>query len=127
MPLTGTQSALKKILPRKLFRLIYNIASGLYVVGIRLLDSLYYFFGHVFFLLTNTREKLARIKRVKKVRHYSMVGRPGLFRTHDIALDVEKRKAEGAFVECGVGGTRLRNSPTLPGRVSPGTPPRPPL
>lgn len=102
MPLTGAQSILKKLLPGKIFRVFYNLASGGYVVWVKTLDELYYFFAHIYYLLTNNRKKLARIKRVKKIRRYSMVGRAGLFRTHDIAVEMEKRKVDGCFVECGV-------------------------
>jgi hypothetical protein len=102
MPLTGAQSILKKLLPGKIFRFFYNLASGCYVLWVKTLDELYYFFPHIYYLLTNNRKKLARIKRVKKIRRYSMVGRAGLFRTHDIAVEMEKRKVDGCFVECGV-------------------------
>ena len=102
MPLTGVQSILKKLLPVRIFRFIYNLASGCYVIWIRTMDNLYYFFAHVYYLLTNNREKLERIKRVKTIRQYSMVGRAGLFRTHDIAAEMEKQKIDGCFVECGV-------------------------
>ena len=102
MPLTGVQSILKKLLPVRIFRFIYNLASGCYVIWIRTMDNLYYFFAHVYYLLTNNREKLERIKRVKTIRQYSMVGRAGLFRTHDIAAEMEKQKIDGCFVECSV-------------------------
>ncbi len=102
MPLTGAQSILRKLLPGKLFRFVYNLASGCYVLWIRTSDGLYYFFTHLYYLLTGNRDKLARIKRIKKIRKYSMVGRAGLFMTHDIAADMEERQVVGAFVECGV-------------------------
>ena len=102
MPLTRTQSVIRRILPGKLFRFLYNVASGLYVTGVQIRDSLYYFSARIFYLLTGDREKLTRIKRIQRIRPYSMVGRQGLFRTHDIALGMEKTKVEGCFVECGV-------------------------
>ena len=102
MPLTGVQSILKKLLPARIFRFSYNLASGCYVIWIKILDSLYYSLAHIYYLLTNNREKLERIKRVKTIRQYSMVGRAGLFRTHDIAAGMEKQKIDGCFVECGV-------------------------
>ena len=102
MPLTGAQSILKKLLPGKIFRFVYNLASGCYVLWIKTLDELYYFFAHIYYLLANDRERLAKIKRIKKIRKYSMVGRTGLFRTHDIAAAMEKEKVDGCFVECGV-------------------------
>jgi O-methyltransferase len=102
MPLTGAQSILKKLLPSGIFRFVYNLASGCYVIWIKTLDYLYYFLAHSYYLLTHNREKLNRIKRVKTIRPYSMVGRAGLFRTHDIAAEMEKQKVYGCFVECGV-------------------------
>jgi O-methyltransferase len=102
MPLTGAQSVLKKMLPAKMFRFVYNIASGGYVIWIKILDNLYYFFARIYYLLIHNREKLARIKRIKKIRKYSMVGRAGMFWTHDIAAEAEKQMVDGCFVECGV-------------------------
>lgn len=102
MPLAGAQSVLKKLLPARIFRFVYNIASGGYVIWIRTRDNLYYFLTHIYYCLTNSREKLDRIKRIGKIKKYSMVGRAGLFRTHDIADGMEKQRAEGCFVECGV-------------------------
>ena len=51
MPLTRTQSVLRKLLPRKLFRLLYNITSGIYLTCFKSFDGLYDFSIHIFVLL----------------------------------------------------------------------------
>jgi O-methyltransferase len=43
-----------------------------------------------------------KLRRLRQVYHYSMTGYARLASVHDLAMEVEERKIQGAYVECGV-------------------------
>jgi O-methyltransferase len=102
MPLAGTQAILRKILPEFIFNLIYRVACFFYRIWTKISDTLYYNLSYAFSTLTGTKRRRKRLQLIKKILPYTMVGRNGLLTTHDIAHDVETRKLDGCFVECGV-------------------------
>ena len=102
MPLARTQSVLKRWLPERCFVLLYKVACGGYRVWRKTLDSFYYRFSYVYYVLTGNRQGRNRIKTIRTILPYTMVGRAGLLATYDIADGVERQGMDGCFVECGV-------------------------
>lgn len=102
MPFTRTQSILKKLLPQGCFRLLYNLAYWDYNKWQRLSDEIYYLISYIYYVLIKDSKNVKKIKTIYLIRPYSMVGRSGLFATYDIASEIEKKKVDGSFVECGV-------------------------
>ena len=102
MPLARTQSVLKKMLPRRCFRLLYNLAVHGYMIWAKTLDETYYLLSYIYYVLLRDSKNVKRIKTIYLIKPYSMVGRSGLFFTYDIAAEIEKNNFDGCFVECGV-------------------------
>ena len=102
MPFARTQSVLKKLLPQRCFRLLYNLAVHGYMIWVKTLDETYYLLSYIYYVLLRDSKNVKRIKTIYLVRPYSMVGRSGLFFTYDIAAEIEKNNIDGCFVECGV-------------------------
>ena len=102
MPLAITQSVLKKLLPKRGFRLLYNLALHGYRIWVKTLDEIYYLLSYIYYVLLRDSNNVKRIKIIYLIKPYSMVGRSGLFFTYDIAAEIEKNNIDGCFVECGV-------------------------
>jgi O-methyltransferase len=102
MPLTRTQAALKKLLPAWCFTLIYRLAYHAYRAWQRLAEGAYYRFAYVYYALKRDKSSTRKLKAMRTISPYTMVGRTGLLATYDIAEGVEKKGLGGCFVECGV-------------------------
>jgi O-methyltransferase len=102
MPFAGPQKALKKILPKRWFAFIYRIATNIYVTGRKAADALYFFFAPVFYFVTGNTEGRKKLKTIKKVLPYTMVGRTGVLATYDVMKQADSRGIKGCIVECGV-------------------------
>lgn len=102
MPFARAQSILKRWLPRRWFTVLYGLASRAYVIWQKMSDTFYYLGLSFFYLLTGDTRRRERIKAIRKVLPYTMVGRTGLLVTYDIVEEVDKKVIKGCFVECGV-------------------------
>ena len=102
MPLTRAQSVLKRLLPRRYFAILYEFAYYSYRAWQKTAETMYYKFSYIYYTLKRDTGKTKRIKAIRRILPYTMVGRTGLFTTYDIADEVEKKGMEGCFVECGV-------------------------
>lgn len=102
MPFTRTQSILKKLLPKRCFRLLHDLAYRGYEVWLKTSDELNFLLSYVYYVCTRDSEKAIRIKTIHSICPYTMVGRTGLLATYDVATEIEKNNIEGCFVECGV-------------------------
>lgn len=86
--------AAKRVLPRALYRPLYESGISTYRALIR---GMYR--RHVYFSSGDDR---VRAQTVLRVMPYSLVGHSGLEATYDAVADVEKRGVQGSVVECGV-------------------------
>lgn len=102
MPLTKVQSVLKKILPRRCFAILYEAAYYSYRAWQVTSEAMYYLFFYACYALQGNARNTDKIKTIRRILPYTMVGRTGLLATYDIADEVERRGLEGCFVECGV-------------------------
>lgn len=102
MPLARTQSILKKLFPKRCFRLLYNLACRGYNIWCRISDEIYYLASYIYYTFVGESRNVKRIKTIYLIRPYSMVGRTGLLATYNIANELEKNRIDGCFVECGV-------------------------
>jgi len=102
MPFTKTQSILKRLLPKRWFALLYDVACRGYEVWRKISDEIYYLSSYVYYLLKRDSRNVKRAKTIYSMRPYTMVGRTGLLATYDIASEIEKSNIGGCFVECGV-------------------------
>ena len=102
MPFTRTQSVLKKLLPYRYFRVLYNLALYSYTIWVKIIEETYSLLSYIYYVLIGDSKKAKRIKTINLIRPYSMVGRTGLLATYDIASAIEESNIGGCFVECGV-------------------------
>ena len=63
---------------------------------------MYYLSACACYALKRDTRNMKKIKAIRTILPYTMVGRTGLFATYDIAEEMEKKGREGCFVECGV-------------------------
>jgi len=96
MPFHKAQSVLKKILPERVFELLYRVATAEYYANQAVLDWIYYNIPRT------DSEKRIMIDLIKTVLPHTMVGRGGLITTYKVVKDVERQDIEGCLVECGV-------------------------
>ena len=96
MPFTKAQSILKIVLPGPVFEWLYRVATAGYYAKQRIADWWYY--------NQPRRDEVAklRIKLIKDILPYTMVGRGGLIATHDIVVAIEQQHLVGGLVECGI-------------------------
>jgi O-methyltransferase len=102
LPFDKTQNFLKKVLPKSLFNLLYRVASRIYNATVSVTDFFYYDILYGFYILTGNTGRRKRIRTIRKILPYTMVGRTGLLATYDIAEDVERKGMDGCIIECGV-------------------------
>lgn len=102
MPLARTQSALKKLLPQRCYRVLYRFGVQGYVLWQRIVEETHYLLPRGYYLLTGNSRKVKRLSTIYRVRPYSMVGRSGLLATYDVTHKMERNNVDGCFVECGV-------------------------
>jgi len=102
MPFTRTQSILKRLLPERWFRLLYNLAVRSYLIWLRISEGIYHFLAYIYYTLIGDSERAKGVKAVNSIRRYSMVGRSGLLFVYDATTEMERNKIDGCFVECGV-------------------------
>lgn len=102
MPFKGTQSLLKRILPKRCFNLLYRSAVFFYNQWARLTDLFYYNIVYSFHILTGNTKRKKRIQTIRRILPYTMIGRTGLLATYDIVKAVEDKGLEGCIIECGV-------------------------
>ncbi|HJX13178.1 MAG TPA: TylF/MycF/NovP-related O-methyltransferase [Dehalococcoidales bacterium] len=93
---------MKKWLPEGLFKALYRLASRVYGAWQKTADAAYYAGAYVYYTLILDRKNLRKIKTVRRILPYTMVGRTGLLTTYDAAAGSEKAGLPGCFVECGV-------------------------
>jgi len=102
MAFTRTQAALKSLLPKWAFMLLYEVASRVYR-GLRwIVDEVYYSGSLLYYGFRKQSTNAKRIRTIYSIRRYTMVGRRGLLVTYDIANKIEEGNIDGCFVECGV-------------------------
>lgn len=102
MPLVKAQSVLKELLPLKCFRLLYNSVLCAYKMMRWILDEVYYPCLFIYYFLKGDAPKAKRMRVIRTIRPYTMVGRSGLLATYDLASEIERNNIGGCFVECGV-------------------------
>jgi O-methyltransferase len=102
MPLTKAQSILKRCLPERCFAFLYGLSCRGYKIWQKTADAIYYLGSGVYYVLRRDARNAKRLRAIRAILPYTMVGRTGLLATYDIADGVEKRGMVGCFVECGV-------------------------
>lgn len=102
MPFTKAQHILKMLLPQWFFRIIYKFVRYCYRLWCKISDTIYYKCALVYYNMTGQSENASKIKLISSIRPFTMVSRNGLLTTFNIAMDVEKSRLAGCFVECGV-------------------------
>lgn len=102
MPLARTQSVLKKLLPGPVFARLYRVTSAGYRAWVKISDAFYYNVLYTFYILKGDTKGKNKIKAIRRILPYTMVGRTGLLTTYDAADRTERAGIEGCFVECGV-------------------------
>ena len=102
MPFQRVQTVLRKVLPLKFYKILYNLGVKMYMIRLKGSDEIYYFTSYIYYKLINNSEKAKRIKAVNSIRGYSMVLKSGLLYVYDAATEMEKNNVDGCFIECGV-------------------------
>ena len=91
MTFTTIKHIAKKTLPTKL----YNLASISYNLWIKIFDNIYYSISEIYFYLKRDRVNYKKIKIIKVVKQYSMVGRGGLLATYAITRNILDKRIDG--------------------------------
>ena len=102
MILPRAQSMMKATLPDWGFTFIHDAAERGYYLGTKLFEETYYWFWYVFSVLRGDSASIRKIKSIRLINSYSLVGRRGLLNTYDLCVRIENNSIEGCFVECGV-------------------------
>ena len=91
-------SWLEKLLPRGIFKVLFDVSYTSYRTMIRFLYLRFWLWS----LLTGNAKGRLKAKMVFKVMPYSLVGWRGLEATYDAVLATQEKKSPGSIVECGI-------------------------